>query len=74
MTRQETKDIAIALKKTVQLLRIERSQKVEIYLGLVEGLAKSPFFNDEDLKDLDFLLNEAITTYKKRVRQAPKML
>ena len=74
MTKQEMRDIVTAIKKRIQLSRIKREEKVDIYLGLVEGLAQSTSFNDEDLKDLDVLLNEALILYKKQARQAPKMI
>ena len=73
-SKQETKDIAIAQVKAVRLLSIQRSDKIAVYLGLVEGFAKSPFFNDEDIKDLDKLLDEAIKVYKERVRRSPKVI
>ena len=74
MTKQEMRDIVTAIKKRIQLSRIKREEKVDIYLGLVEGLAQSTSFNDEDLKDLDVLLNEALILYKKQARQAPKII
>ena len=74
MTKQEMRDIVTAIKKRIQLSRIKREEKVDIYLGLVEGLAQSTSFNDEDLKDLDVLLNEALISYKKQARQAPKII
>lgn len=74
MTKQEMKDIAIAVRRQVRLLPISREQKISIYLGLVEGLAKSISFNDDDLFDLDTLLNEALRSYKKQTRQTPKVI
>ena len=74
MTKQEMRDIVTALKKRIQLSRIKREEKVDIYLGLVEGLAQSTCFCDDDLYDLDVLLNEALRMHKKQSRQAPKII
>lgn len=74
MTKQEMRDIVTAVKKRIQLSRIKREEKVDIYLGLVEGLALSTSFCDDDLYDLDVLLNEALRVHKKQTRQAPKMI
>jgi hypothetical protein len=74
MTKQEMRDIVTAVKKRIQLSRIKREEKVDIYLGLVEGLALSTSFCDDDLYDLDVLLNEALRMHKKQTRQAPKTI
>ena len=74
MTKREMRDIVTSLKKRIQLSSIKREQKIDIYLGLVEGLAQSTCFCDDDLYDLDVLLNEALRMYKKQTRQAPKVI
>ena len=74
MTKQEMREIVTSLKKRIQLSPIKREQKIDIYLGLVEGLAQSTCFCDDDLYDLDVLLNEALRMHKKQTRQAPKII
>jgi hypothetical protein len=74
MTKQEMREIVTSLKKRIQLSPIKREQKIDIYLGLVEGLAQSTCFCDDDLYDLDVLLNEALRMHKKQARQAPKII
>lgn len=58
------------MRNQIKLMRIDRSLKVSIYLGLIYGFSKIKGFDIEYFCDLDSLINEAIQIFRQREKDA----